>query len=330
LSYLITFTFIYFSEKTHARTKEDEKLFKISFRQYMKVAVCLFVYLAILLLDLYGFEYAPDVYQRIIPAFMFIVTFIVRKIILSLADPFPIEMAMLIAGFWVQNMYDMLLVIAYPAVRVPSTYIVIWFTNFGTNVANLVFVTNHWFTFRVWIKAFLSECFHGKINRHPKGAVAILEDDPEDRGHSNNKPGYYRRQVRFYLWKILSQLFAIIFYFTMSIFLRYGDNQLYYPFSDKTGLTLDNYQHSIIYNSANFFAVCLAGIAGVLLVRFKMKPIWEQLVKVHGRLLINHVYLGFVVAIVANNGVMAISMIMYHNRLWYAYRDIGAVSNYRH
>lgn len=36
-----------------------------------------------------------------------IFTFINRKTILSFSDPFPIELGMLISGFWVNNMTDM-------------------------------------------------------------------------------------------------------------------------------------------------------------------------------------------------------------------------------
>ncbi len=36
-----------------------------------------------------------------------LVVFVNRRVVLSLSDPFPIEIAMLLSGFWINNMSDM-------------------------------------------------------------------------------------------------------------------------------------------------------------------------------------------------------------------------------
>ncbi len=49
----------------------------------------------------------------------------------------------------------------------------------------------------------------------------------DDRGHSHNRPGYLRRQVRFYFWRIWSQTCSMLFYLGISSVLRYGPNSEY-------------------------------------------------------------------------------------------------------
>jgi hypothetical protein len=48
-----------------------------------------------------------------------------------------------------------------------------------------------WFRFRVWIKDFLKRLFTGQLDQPP--AVPIYHDlHVDDRGHSNEHPGYLR------------------------------------------------------------------------------------------------------------------------------------------
>lgn len=65
--------------------------------------------------------------------------------------------------------------------------------------------------------------------------VAIEEDLPEyadDRGHSAHHPGYRRRQLRFLVMKIFSQLSAYVYFLTLVPVLRYGPNNRRFPFSE--------------------------------------------------------------------------------------------------
>ncbi len=67
----------------------------------------LFVHLSILVVYVISFREAPDDIQPVLTFALAIVTFINRKIVLGFTDPFPLELAMLISGFWVNNMSDM-------------------------------------------------------------------------------------------------------------------------------------------------------------------------------------------------------------------------------
>jgi hypothetical protein len=55
--------------------------------------------------------------------------------------------------------------------------------------------------------------------------------DIDDRGHSNQQPGYLRRQTQFFMFKILSQVHAYMNFIVISPALRYGYNSPYYPVS---------------------------------------------------------------------------------------------------
>jgi hypothetical protein len=302
------------------RTSDDFK----KLLQYAKVLVAIFVHIVFLCGYVIAYRYVPSEAQPVLTFILTLATFIFRKILLSLTDVFPLEMAMLIASFWIENMADVFYTLAYPSVRDPWVYAYIFVINFFSNAANLLFLTSWWFTFRVWIKGVLT-C---KCKRMPSRNDLELYDE---RGHSNNRPGYNRRQTRFYFWKIFSQLLAIIFYLGISALLRYGPNRRYYPLGtdpivdvytgqQRIALSADDYRNSLIYCGANFVVLVLAGIFGFLLVRFCYTSTFETLWKIQGHLILrNRVYIGYVVVIIAHNGLIAVMMIQYHAKIWWAF-----------
>lgn len=59
-------------------------------------------------------------------------------------------------------------------------------------------------------------------------------DDPEfadDRGHSAHHPGYRRRQLRFLVMKLFSQLTSYLIFLALVPVLRHGPNKLRFPYS---------------------------------------------------------------------------------------------------
>jgi len=95
---------------------------------------------------------------------------------------------------------------AFPSVKDPKIYVTIWLPNFLSLVANLIFLTDPWFSFRIWIKAFLKSLFKCHPVCCPPNNEADYNEVEDERGHSNNKPGYHRRQVRFYYLKVGGRL----------------------------------------------------------------------------------------------------------------------------
>ncbi|KAL6068271.1 L-cystine transporter [Balamuthia mandrillaris] len=269
-------------------------------------------------------EVSADI-QPVLTATLAILPFILRKVLLSLTEPFPIEIAMLISGFWINNMNDMFQTLAYPSVKSPINYFYIWLLQFFTDVANLSFLTNPWFKFRTWIKAIVTL----KWLRSGPLPKPNYEDHPNDRGQTNNHPGYRRRQARFYGWRLFSQIAALLFYTTTSSILRYGHNKAYFIFSEEPFLsghhrgetdtmTRTQYLNSLLFVACYLFVTCLAGIAGWLLLKHRYKTTWEELRPRYSMLLRNRTYLGFVMAIICYNGLIAIGMLQYHQRIWWA------------
>jgi len=200
----------------HLKAKEEKTTNDLpALFQYAKIVLAIFVHIVVLTLYIIAFALVPSGFQPVLTFFLAIITFFFRKLLLSLTDVFPLEMAMLIASFWVENMDDMFQTLAYPSIRQPITYIAIWIINLLANVANLLFLTPQWYRCRVFTKGLCAcRCF-GEM---PKANEFELKDE---RGHSYNRPGYLRRQVRFYFWKIFSQFAAAMFYLFISAVLRF-------------------------------------------------------------------------------------------------------------
>lgn len=321
IAYITAFIAAYVLERfDQSRAEEWQRLFW----QYIKIAVANFVHLAALCVYVIFFREVPANIQPVLSFGLSIFTFINRKTILSFSDPFPIELGMLISGFWVNNMTDMFQTLAYPNVKNPMTFLYIWALQFCGDVANLIFLTHPWFVFRIWIKGILTGKWGANKN------VENNDDLPDDRGHSNNRPGYLRRQARFYFWRIVSKLAAIVFYLFISTVLRYGPNSQYYNFSedpyisltDESGRELSrlsdkDYLHSVIYVSCNAVFVTLAGLAGYFLLRFRYTDVYVHLAPVAKVLRKNKAFIGYAVAIVAHNGLLALAFIQYHQRIWW-------------
>eukprot|EP00005_Dracoamoeba_jomungandri_P004232 CAMPEP_0174259246 /NCGR_PEP_ID=MMETSP0439-20130205/8097_1 /TAXON_ID=0 /ORGANISM="Stereomyxa ramosa, Strain Chinc5" /LENGTH=228 /DNA_ID=CAMNT_0015343055 /DNA_START=424 /DNA_END=1110 /DNA_ORIENTATION=- len=227
-------------------------------------------------------------------------------------------------------MDDMFQTLAYRSISDPVNYVYIWFINFLSNVANLLFLTDTWYKIRIFVKGVLS-C---RCKDMPK---AIEVDKEDERGHSYNRKGYLRRQLRFYFWKVVSQIAAMLFYMATAPVLRFGINHEYYVFSDdpitdRVGdddetdstneLSASDFRNSIIFVVCNLGSVILSLLAGAAVGWLKHKDLFIKLIKTHKTLLFrNRNYLGFVIAILCQNGLIAILIIQYHQKIWWAFTD---------
>eukprot|EP01117_Protostelium_nocturnum_P000997 TRINITY_DN11318_c0_g1_i1.p1 TRINITY_DN11318_c0_g1~~TRINITY_DN11318_c0_g1_i1.p1 ORF type:complete len:557 (+),score=148.59 TRINITY_DN11318_c0_g1_i1:60-1673(+) len=326
LTLLIAYLSMYGYERLSIRFRDgaddSEKMnlaisLKKNYLIFLKIGAAVLIFLFILVTFIFGFEYLGDspATQKILPFAMAIIVFIVRKTMLGLMDPFPHEIAMFVSGFWVENMYDMFQSIAYPSVKDPTTYIAVWVANFFSVIANLVFLTTPWFKFRIWIKAVLIALFKCKPVCHPN-VEPEMEDIDDERGHSNNLPGYHRRQIRFYFLKVLSKMVGCIFYLSTSAILRYGPNSAIYPFST---LTTRQYEYSVAFSAGNFAFFFLAGLVGYLYIRKSHRDLFQKMSGVIRLVVKDRAYVGLCVTVLVHNGILALYMLMYFNRIWYSF-----------
>ncbi|KAL6075960.1 L-cystine transporter [Balamuthia mandrillaris] len=319
LCYLSTFTGVILYEYFFVQKRTKAQLAKSL--NYLKIAIAIFIHIGILTSYIVAYREVPSSVQPALTFTLAIITFILRKTLLSFTDPYPLEIAMLIAALWAENMDDMFQTLAYPSVTEPINYVYIFIVNFFANVLNLLFLTPQWFRFRVWIKGVLT-C---KCKNMPSRNDDDLDDD---RGHSNNRPGYLRRQIRFYFWKIISQFCASIFYLGISSVLRYGINREYYPLGTdpfdegddhENKLLFHDWRNSMIYASSNLLIILASGIIGFVFIKYCLKGAYVHMVEVHGNLLLhNWTYIGLVTVILAHNGIVAVAMIQYHQRIWFS------------
>eukprot|EP00026_Physarum_polycephalum_P003647 Phypoly_transcript_03660.p1 GENE.Phypoly_transcript_03660~~Phypoly_transcript_03660.p1 ORF type:complete len:575 (+),score=70.62 Phypoly_transcript_03660:405-2129(+) len=288
-----------------------------NFWQFVKVAVSFLVFFLILLLYMWAYQHVGSgLGQKLLPFGMTIGVFIVRKVILALTDDFPLDTAMLISGFWVENIYDMFQTMAYRNVKLPVNYVSVWFTNCLSLLANLVFLTDTWFMFRIWIKAWLPRAFKGQCCPCKLGVEPDFEEIDDERGHSNNKIGYHRRQARFFMYKAFSKCIAACFYFLISTVLRFGVNRKLFPFASDSK---EDYVNSLIFCVCNLIFLCCAVVGAALFVRYRHRKLYDHFVAERHTLKNRHM-LGAVVALLINNGIVAISMIMYFNQIYYVVR----------
>eukprot|EP01135_Chromosphaera_perkinsii_P006801 Nk52_evm2s598 gene=Nk52_evmTU2s598 len=291
--------------------------------QFSKCMITVFIFTLVLACYVIGFSAAGGgILQSLLTFALMIFAFIFKKILLAQTDQFPLEAAMVIAGLWVENLDDIFTTMAYPSVDSPEiTFIVLWFSKFFGNIWYLLFLTDYWFSFRVWIKAF----FKGQ-----KG-VAIEEDDKNDRGHSNVRPAYHRRQVRFYMWKVLSQFCAQIFYICVGTCLRYSYNSKWFRFSDSVhelsekSIITDNYdnvtehdfRNSLIFSGINLTWIFFSGVFAYCMIKKYRRSVFDDLQGAFSNLIVSENYTGFVLTIVVSNMFMVCSFVMYQTRVFF-------------
>ena len=251
-----------------------------------------------------------------------IITFIFKKIFLSLTDSYPIEVGMVISGLWLENIVDLFITLAYPtASEVGPTFAVIWVTRVAENIAYLGFQFDAWFKFRVWIK--------GKF-KSEQGTIVEEDLDEDDRGHSNQHPGYRRRQMRFLIWKLLSQISSAIFFLTVIPVLRYGQNNEDYPYSEHplhhvdvlNDEALDPFEKDTFDQSMGFaaFSIFTTICSGVIISVWMWHYHRDTLTSLRERyryLIVSELYFGFVLTILISNVLLAVSAVQVNNRLYY-------------
>jgi len=92
------------------RTSDDLK----KVLQFFKCVLTIFIHFVLLCVYVISYRYIPSEVQPALTAVLTLMTFVFRKILLSLTDVFPLEMAMLISSFWIENMADLFYTFAYP------------------------------------------------------------------------------------------------------------------------------------------------------------------------------------------------------------------------
>ena len=75
-------------------------------KRYVKIIFTVGLFVCILGVWIVFYKSATSRQQAYLPFVLFIVVFIFKKTLLSLTDPYPFEIAMLISGFWIENLFN--------------------------------------------------------------------------------------------------------------------------------------------------------------------------------------------------------------------------------
>ncbi|GMH37569.1 hypothetical protein BSKO_05442 [Bryopsis sp. KO-2023] len=291
--------------------------------QFVKIMATFAIFWFILLGYIIANGEITSSFQGLLTAALAFITFIFKKILLAQTDTYPIEIAMVISGLWLENVVDIFIALAYPtATQLGITFLTIWLTRVAEDVAFLGFQLDMWFRFRVWIKGVLTG----------KRGVAIEEDlDLNDRGHSNQHPGYRRRQMRFLVWKLASRMSSTVFYLAVIPVLRYGVNREFYPYTYQEIRYVDVFNDDVFENDFTLrafkasmsFAIfsLLTFIVPWGIIFFWMRryhrDILEYIKVTHSQAFLSEAYFGFVLTILIANVLLGVSAVQIYNRLYF-------------
>eukprot|EP01104_Vermistella_antarctica_P004861 TRINITY_DN15287_c0_g1_i1.p1 TRINITY_DN15287_c0_g1~~TRINITY_DN15287_c0_g1_i1.p1 ORF type:complete len:510 (+),score=64.20 TRINITY_DN15287_c0_g1_i1:224-1753(+) len=256
-----------------------------------------------------------SVVQNVLSATIGFVTAMNRRVMLSLLDPFDMEIQLFISGFWMQNLYDMFQIFSLTAVvRESQTYPIVWGVTVLGNVLYLWFLTDTWFWLRIRIKH-LFVCLIKRRSWDPPEPDTTV--DYLDRGHSLNKPGYHRRYIRWLYWKVVGQCFALIFYLCIAPVMFFGPNSGSYPnLSDRR--VVDN----IIFAAGLLISVVVSSALLFVIIYFWKKEDTRYVMQVHWKLLKEFSFLGLMVAMLTHNAVIPILIFTRQFRLWKDFKNL--------
>jgi hypothetical protein len=131
----------------------------------------------------------------------------------------------------------------------------------------------------------------------------------------------YFLQIFIYVFIFATQVFskciAALFYLLLSTVLRYGENHELFPFRSDTH---KEYVNSLLFSVYNFtFLICAGGVAFAF-ARFKRPELVTYFKRHANETLTSRYMVGAIVALLINNGILAVSMMMYFNQIYYVVR----------
>lgn len=302
---------------TLALTRPEER--KKVWHFFLHFQVPLLFHITALTLYMIAYRSANSVVQGILVFALNLFTFIFRRIMLSLLDAYPLELTMLLSGLWIQSLADVVQAFSFPQVSNPKVFAAVWVAQSFGNVALLLFVSDVWiFKLRPVIKTYVVNTFKGNFPIPP-----IPEPDytfnPEDRGHSANVGSYRRRQFRFWIWKIVSQAVAQLAYLVLSPILRFGLNKERFPFGPT--LPIDGWRNSMVYAGVNLIFIGLVTLLGYFVMYKWHHTAFHEVKTIHIHEFHSYTYVGFVVAILTHNIILALGMLLQHYCVFSSFND---------
>mmetsp|Transcript_1306 Transcript_1306/g.1811 ORF Transcript_1306/g.1811 Transcript_1306/m.1811 type:complete len:548 (-) Transcript_1306:26-1669(-) len=294
-------------------------------KAFIKIMVMLALMFALFTGYTLVFREVPSIAQKGMSIGWVFVLLFIKKGGLAITEPIQIELAMLISGFFFQNTFDTFFVLVYPNVEDPvSTFLIVWFATAFGDFAYLGFLSNPWFKFRIWIKGRLRALFCCE-QYDPIATRGVTVDlDPDDRGQSRLQPGYRRRQVQFYFFRLFSRMSAQIFYLVVAPTFRYWNNADYYPFSEETThsfsenpLNENSFRNSMLYAGLGVIWVLGATAIGFFYIRRYYREVFDQLRGMYSNLLVAPLFFGFILASVVSNQLLATWLMIAHNQIWF-------------
>jgi hypothetical protein len=152
----------------------------------------------------------------------------------------------------------------------------------------------------------------------------------DDRGQTDLKPGYVRRQIQFFYYRTFSGIFAQIFFLIASPVFRFWTNQDYYPFYSVAGTSILHNPHFHPVSASDYLHACIFGLArlGTLVLLLPVSTVimyfWLpvrreliQMAQLYRKLLTSAAFILFIAVALIGNELLCAWMALLHNQIWF-------------
>jgi hypothetical protein len=297
-------------------------------RDFSQITLAIVLYVPVLATWTIVYRNLNTVGQAIMPIGLLVLVYMWKKAILTRSDHFPLVMAMLLSGFFIENLDDVFQTIVFPVVASPRIgFVTIGVRKFLENSAYIFLFSERWFKLRVSLKDGLKRFF--KRDRVSAPAIPIFNDECiDDRGHSFQWPGYLRRQCQFFMYKIISQVCSYLFFFIVTPVLRVGINEMYYPLSEETTfffrnnnnvsvLDEENYRNAMIFTAVSLVSTISSGLFANWYIKRYYTVVYHQMRDLYSVIFSRASFLGLVIMLTMCCQLLSIAVVQYHNRIWF-------------
>ena len=168
---------------------------------------------------------------------------------------------------------------------------------------------------RFWISTLLCECH----TNYPRGLEEDL--DPDDRGQSNQHPGYRRRKIQFFFLGQLASISANVFFLAFAPTVRYGFNGAYYPYRSNPyyadPITQQFFLYALFYAGGMTIVHTTAIFVGWYVFRRWWPISWNEVRAQYASCLKSPLYSIFLALLIVSNVALSVYWLLAQNRIYF-------------
>ncbi|GMH40375.1 hypothetical protein BSKO_08279 [Bryopsis sp. KO-2023] len=303
--------------------RNNAKFVKI-FHQLVRLMAALVAYYCILIGYILASRRCTGTGQGFLTVALSILTSIWKNMSVRMVDFFHVEIVVLIAGLWLENLADVFISLALVTATHPRlTFTVIFATRVLEDIGYMLSEANKWRSLCNWVKR--------KFNIDQGKGDAKTNIDRRKRHSSNRCSWGHGRNVRFLAWKLLSQLSSTIVFLSVVPMLRFGHNQRFYPFGENPAASVDGmidanapkpfsknkFEMSVVFSGVELAVFSTLAFSVVGWVWMYHKQALNEAMNEFSFWIVSGVDFGLMVAILVSNVLLGVSAFQVPSRLYF-------------